>query len=140
EERFLAPKSMIEEIRAALREAGKPLPANDEELLFCVHHSLALCYRDAVRALEKLIGTPFQTVHIVGGGCQNRTLNQLTADALGLRVLAGPLEATALGNIMAQWIATGELAGVDEARALIRKSFTPEEFLPRREGLVHDWK
>lgn len=129
-ERFLAPQRMVNEIEAALREAGSPPPANDEELLYCVHHSLALCYRDAVRNLAALTGKPIQTLHIVGGGCQNRTLNQLTADATGLRVFAGPLEATALGNIVTQWIATGEISSVTEARASIKSSFNPEIFYP----------
>jgi len=130
-ERFLAPQSMVAEIITALREAGSLPPSDDEELLYCVHHSLAICYRDAVQNLAAFTGKPIQTLHIVGGGCQNRTLNQLTADATGLRVLAGPLEATALGNIIAQWIAAGDISSVAEARTLIKSSFNPEEFLPR---------
>lgn len=130
-ERFLAPQSMTGEIEAALRDAGAPLPQNEQELLYCVHHSLALCYRDAVRNLASLTGKSIRTLHIVGGGCQNRTLNQLTANATGLRVLAGPLEATALGNIVAQWIATGEISGIAQARAMIKNSFNPEVFRPK---------
>jgi rhamnulokinase len=71
------------------------------------------------------------TLHVVGGGSRNALLNQMTADASGLRVLAGPSEATALGNVVAQMIARGDLASLDEGRALIRESFEIGEFVPR---------
>ena len=130
DERFLAPESMLTEIQNALRETGAPLPANDEEMLYCVHHSLALCYRQAVTTLSAISGQRITSLHIVGGGCQNRTLNQLTANVTGLPVCAGPVEGTALGNLLAQWIATGELADVHEARALLRQSVTLEDYVP----------
>jgi rhamnulokinase len=70
-------------------------------------------------------------LHVVGGGCQNRTLNQLTADAAKMPVYAGPVEGTAIGNLLAQWIAVGELSGITEARALVKASLKPEEYRPR---------
>ena len=131
DERFLSPANMVAEIRLALAQAGSPLPQNDEELLYCVHHSLAICYGEAILSLSALCGRKITTLHVVGGGCQNRTLNQLTANVTGLPVCAGPVEGTALGNLLAQWIATGELSGMEEARALVRRSATLEEYLPR---------
>lgn len=131
DERFLAPDSMNREILAALCEKGEPLPANESELYYCVHHSLAQCYGDAIAHLTTLTGKSVTAVHVVGGGCQNRMLNQLTADATGLPVYAGPKEATALGNLAAQWIATGELSDMQAARRLIGQCASQEVFRPR---------
>ena len=131
DERFLAPQSMVAEIKAALREAGAPMPEQDDALLYCVHHSLAHCYAKALQSLTGLTGQPVNALHIVGGGCQNRVLNQLTADVAGIRVLAGPLEATAIGNLVAQWLATGEVESLADARALIQNSAMMETYLPR---------
>lgn len=130
--RFLAPESMVGEIRAAMRDLGEREPANDEELLYCVNHSLAECYRGAVAGLESLTGRRFAALNVVGGGCQNETLNQLTADATGLTVCAGPVEGTALGNLMAQWIAKGELKDVRAARETLRQSVETKLYQPRR--------
>lgn len=131
DERFLAPENMIEEILKALQEYGAKPPANDSELLYCVHHSLAKCYQIAIQHVAALTGVNIDCLHVVGGGCQNRTLNQLTADATGLTVIAGPSEATALGNLIAQWIASGEIASVAEARQLVRNSVSMEVYQPR---------
>ena len=130
-ERFLAPKSMVSEIEAALYESGQAVPHSDEALLYCVHHSLALCYQQAITKLSAISGKKITSLHVVGGGCQNRTLNQLTANVTGLEVCAGPVECTALGNLLAQWIATGEVNGVGAARALLQKSVTLETYLPQ---------
>ena len=131
DERFLAPESMVAEIRHALRDNGAPDPDGEEALLFSVHNSLAAGYARAVANLSALSGQTFTSLNVVGGGCQNRLINQLTANATGLPVCAGPVEGTALGNLLAQWIATGEIAGVEEARALLRRSVTLEEYLPQ---------
>ena len=131
-ERFLAPASMQAEIQAELTEKGEPLPASDAELLYCVHHSLALCYRDAVANLAALTGHTLRQLHIVGGGCQNQLLNQLTADATGLTVLAGPVESTAIGNLVAQWVAMGEIRDAAQAGDMIRRSVKPTAFEPRK--------
>lgn len=132
-ERFLSPAGMTAEIAAALAEVGAPPPENDAQLLYGVHRSLAACYRDAVRDLASLTGQPLRAINVVGGGSQNVTLNQLTADLTGLPVYAGPVEATALGNLAAQWIATGELAGLDAARTLLTQSVGVQTYKPRAE-------
>lgn len=128
--RFLAPERMEDEIRAALRERGAAEPACREELLYCVYHSLACCYRDAIADLRRLTGRRVTSLCVVGGGCQNRTLNQLTANETGLPVSAGPAEATALGNLTAQWLASGALENEEQARRTLARSVQPELFLP----------
>ncbi len=127
--RFLAPENMTEEIINALSEAGFPAPGLPE-LLSCVNHSLAQCYADAIRELEGLLGRRFTSVNIVGGGCQNEYLNQLTARATGLPVYAGPTEGTALGNLMVQMISTGEFENLQAARSCVRLSFEIKEVTP----------
>ncbi len=102
EDRFMAPASMIQEIEAALEEAGQPKPANTEELLYCIHHSLAHCYAKGIVRLESLTRKKFTAIQIFGGGCQNKTLNRLTQETSGLPVHTGPVEATAMGNLMMQ--------------------------------------
>jgi rhamnulokinase len=130
--RFLAPASMTAEVKAALAEAGAPPPADVPQLLRCVLHSLAEGYAAAVRALEGLTGRRFTAVHVVGGGSQNRVLNQWTADATGLPVHAGPVEGTALGNVVAQLIARGHITDLAQARALIRRDFAVETYRPEK--------
>jgi rhamnulokinase len=93
--------------------------------------SLALRYRMVHRWLEQLVDGPLDTIHIVGGGTQNRLLCQMTADACGRRVVAGPIEATAIGNVMMQAVATGDVTSIADAREVIRASFSVETFEPR---------
>ena len=127
---FLAPESMSAAVRAYCERTGQPVPQSRGELLSCVYHSLAQCYAQSVRQLERLTGRSFQAVHIVGGGSQDAYLNQLTASATGLPVYAGPTEGTALGNLLVQMIAQGEFASLQEARDAIRASFAVKEVLP----------
>lgn len=129
--RFLAPESMVDTIYAALQEEGKPLPQNDGQLYACVYHSLAQCYREAVQQLQRLTGKRYTSMNIVGGGSQNRTLNQWTANALGIPVYAGPAEGTALGNILAQMIAAGVFLDVQAAREAVARSFSIETYDPQ---------
>lgn len=131
DDRFLSPHCMIDEINLALSEQGCPLPANDAELFACINHSLAICYASEIKKLEQLTGKTFTSLNIVGGGSQNLTLNQWTADATGLPVYAGPGEGTALGNLIAQMIAQGELKDLSAARELIRFSFDIKTFTPQ---------
>ncbi|HRX07762.1 MAG TPA: rhamnulokinase family protein [Candidatus Limiplasma sp.] len=126
--RFLAPASMKDEVCAALREQGSPAPADHKDLFRAVLLSLAICYRDSIREIETLSGKQFTSINIVGGGSRNRTLNRLTAEATGLPVFAGPTEGTALGNIVAQMIASGELNNLAAARRLIAESFEIQEY------------
>jgi len=128
--RFLAPASMTEEVKAALREENKPLPKGEHDLFRCITQSLAVCYAQAIRDLEKLTKKTFTSLNIVGGGSNNAVLNQWTAKATGLPVYAGPAEGTALGNCIAQLIALGEIPDLPTARQMIRKDFDIQEYLP----------
>lgn len=125
DQRFMAPFSMQKEMAAALTESGYPLPQTIGEWAACVCHSLVDCYAGAIDALEKLTGQKIPSLRIVGGGCQNDYLNRLTAQALERPVTAGPVEATAIGNILSQMHLP-----ISAARELVKNSFT----LRRYEG------
>jgi rhamnulokinase len=114
--RFLAPESMIEEIKKACDDNGQDVPEAAGELAAVVYNSLANCYKAAAEELEELTGHEYGDIHIVGGGSKDAYLNRLTAKITGKNVIAGPAEATAIGNIMAQMIAAGELKGLAEGR------------------------
>jgi rhamnulokinase len=128
---FLNPLSMTESIRSYCRRSGQHVPESDAELARCIFDSLALSYNKVRQQLESLCGRKLKCIRIVGGGCQNQLLNQLCADACRLPVIAGPVEASALGNLSAQLIALGEIENLIAARALIRASFDMKEYHPR---------
>lgn len=128
--RFLAPDSMIDEIRAACAEAGQPVPQTIGEIMRTIYVSMGRCYAQAVQGLQELTGTTYTSVNIVGGGCQDYYLNQVTADACGLPVFAGPIEGTSIGNLIVQMIAGGTFASLAEARACVARSFDVQEFKP----------
>jgi rhamnulokinase len=129
--RFLAPRSMMGEIRAACKEAGYPEPASPGEVLQCVYNSLAEDYAQTVRTLQSLTGKTYTSLNLVGGGSQDAYLNQKTADATGLPVFAGPTEGTALGNLIVQFLAGGEFADLQAARRAIQTSFEIREVTPQ---------
>ena len=122
---------MIGEITAACAEAGYPAPATTGEVMQAIYNSLSDDYRRAVAALQSLTGKTYESVNIVGGGSQDGYLNQMTANATGLPVYAGPTEGTALGNLMVQFIAAGEYADLQAARDAIKQSFAIQEVLPQ---------
>ncbi len=128
---FLAPANMPEEIRGYCRRTGQPVPSDEGSIIRCALESLALRYRQVLGWLEELVGTRIETMHVVGGGTQNRELCQATADACGRVVLAGPVEATAIGNLLVQAIAAGELSSIEDARAVVRASFPPDRYEPQ---------
>ena len=130
--RFLAPASMLEEVRAALREQGAPEPRGLADILRAVTVGLAVCYRDAIGEMSEITGKTFTSVNIVGGGSQNVVLNQLTADLTGLPVYAGPTEGTALGNLAAQMIADGAFADLPAFRAALPASFDIVPYNPKK--------
>jgi len=132
--RFMAPASMLEEVKAALAEQGAPQPQSLGDVLRAVTMGLAVCYRDAISEMARLTGTEFTSINIVGGGSQNVTLNQMTADVTGLPVFAGPTEGTALGNLASQMVASGELHSLEEFRQVIRNSFDIVKYTPRQKG------
>ena len=116
---FLAPGDMPSRVRDYCRNTDQPLPQTDAELMATVYASLACKYRFVLEQLIAVSGVAVERVHIIGGGSRNALLNQMTADATGLPVIAGPAEATAIGNAIAQLIALGELRDVAEARAML---------------------
>ena len=129
---FIAPDNMPERIRSAVRRTGEPLADDPAAITRCIMDSLAASYARTIRDAERLADRTVDVVHVVGGGSQNRLLCQLTADATGKRVIAGPVEATALGNILVQARAAGQVTGgLGELRALAAGAqelqvFTPE--------------
>ncbi|MGW0161346.1 rhamnulokinase [Mycobacterium sp. NPDC003323] len=130
--RFLAPGDMPGRIRAWYDERGLQVPMTRPEMVRAIVESLAAAFADGVRRAADLSGTPVQAVHIVGGGSQNRLLCQLTADRAGLPVLAGPVEATALGNVLISARAHRLIDGDLEAlRHLVATRFPPQRYVPR---------
>ncbi|CAN7508434.1 rhamnulokinase [Arthrobacter sp. LjRoot14] len=126
---FIAPDNMPERIRAAVRNTGDVLTDNPAAITRCILDSLAAGYARTIADAERLADVPVNVVHIVGGGSQNRLLCQLTADATGKRVIAGPVEATALGNVLVQARAAGVVSGgLGELRALVRGSQPLESY------------
>jgi rhamnulokinase len=120
--RFLNPPSMPKAIQQFCRETGQPIPKNDGELVRCAYESLALKYRQVLGWLEELTDNRIEVIHIVGGGSRSKMLNQFTADACNRPVVTGPVEATAMGNLLTQVRASGELYSLSEMREVVRKS------------------
>jgi rhamnulokinase len=127
---FLNPSDMPSQIALYCRQTSQREPSGPAACTRTILESLALKYRVVIDSLEELTGRRFDQIRIVGGGARNRLLNQFTADATGRTVLAGPVEATALGNIGMQMLATGAVRSVGEARAVIERSFPVERFEP----------
>lgn len=130
--RFLNPVNMLEELQAYCQETNQVAPVTPGELARCVYDNLALCYAAELKQLEELSGTEdtIETLHIVGGGSNNRFLNQLTANATQTTVIAGPGEATAIGNLVMQMLSVGEFSTVEAARKAIENSFACEVYQP----------
>jgi rhamnulokinase len=127
---FLAPKDMPEAIRRFTRQTGQAALVDEGAVLRCALDSIAMKFRQVLGMCEDLVGGRIETIHIVGGGTKNRQLCQATADACGRRVVAGPVEATATGNLMMQAVAAGDVGSIAEAREVIRNSFAVEEYTP----------
>ena len=130
DERFINPANMSAEIQAACRETVQPVPESAADLARCIFDSLALLYAEVLHELATLRGKPFSQLHIVGGGCQNHLLNQLCANACGITVLAGPVEASTLGNIGIQLVTLDELADVDQFRQVVTGNYGLTTFIP----------
>ncbi|HEX3212698.1 MAG TPA: FGGY-family carbohydrate kinase, partial [Actinomycetota bacterium] len=123
---FVAPGDLPARIRAYCARTGQPVPEDEGALVRCVLDSLALGYRRTVDDLAAVTGRPATAVHIVGGGSRNQLLNQAVADVTGLPVVAGPVEATALGNLLVQLIALGDVRDLSQAREVVREGAGPE--------------
>ncbi|WP_322153171.1 rhamnulokinase family protein [Paratractidigestivibacter sp.] len=131
DERFLAPDSMFEEIRSACADAGQIVPETIGEVMRTVYCSLTSSYARAVAGLAELTDRDYTSLNIVGGGCQDNYLNQMTADACGIPVFAGPIEGTCIGNFVVQMIRDGVFADLADARACIARSFDIRRFDPQ---------
>jgi rhamnulokinase len=130
DESFLRPTDMPKAIDQFCRKTHQPTPLTPGAYVRTILESLAFKYRVVLHNLEHVSGKRLPQIRIIGGGSKNRLLNQLTADATGRRVLAGPAEATALGNVAVQILATGEATSLQEVRAIVDRSFPTEIFEP----------
>jgi rhamnulokinase len=129
--RFFTPGNMPQNIKDAAKENGQGEILDDSALLRCIYDSLALCFRAKLEKLEEVMDDgKIECLNIVGGGTQDHLLMQLTADCLGIPVVAGPIEATSIGNIAVQAMADGDLSSLADARELVRNSFEVIEFKP----------
>ena len=128
---FMNPPSMEKAICEYCQQSGQQVPATKGELTRCLLQSLATKYKDAISGVNNLLPEPLKRLHIIGGGSQNELLNQLTANALGVPVWAGPVEATAMGNILVQAMAAGEVADLASLRQVVRNGVTPKIFEPK---------
>jgi rhamnulokinase len=122
---------MPRKIQEACEAHGEPIPETPGQIARCILESLALTYRIAFEQLRELTGRPLNRLHIVGGGCQSKLLNQASADAIGCTVIAGPVEATAIGNLLVQAIALKDIASLVELRRTVRDSFPATIYKPR---------
>src|SRR5262249_41220471 len=127
---FERPDDMPAAIAEYCRMTGQPAPERPAEYVRVILESLSFKYRVVLESLEEVTGTKFREIRVVGGGARNRLLNQFNADAAGRTVVAGPAEATALGNIALQMLATGAAASLDDSRAIVERSFPTERFEP----------
>ncbi len=130
DECFLAPENMVEEVKAYCRRTGQLVPETLGEVATVVYASLAECYDKAIKGIEASTGRTYGRIHIVGGGANAGYLNELTAKATGKEVHAGPTEATAIGNLIAQMLKNGEFASKEEAREAVHRSFDIKIYQP----------
>ena len=130
EARFIPPGNQVERIRAFCKETGQYIPKTDGEVIRCIYESLAMKYKYAFEQLRQCAGKDFQTIYMVGGGTKDGFLCEMTADATGVPVVAGPTEATAAGNICVQLMALGAIKNLQKAREIIADSFAVKEYLP----------
>lgn len=136
DEVFASPGNMPEKIRSWCEKSGQKIPADKGTILRIATDSLALKYREVFDHIKAFTGATFDQLHAGGGGIQNEPLCQSTADALGIKVVAGPIEATSCGNVITQMIGTGHLENFEAGRELIRRSFDFKTYEPRQSA---DW-
>ena len=126
--RVLAPKNMTKEVQAACAESGQPVPETPGEIASVIYNSLAKCYADTIEEIQEMTGKTYDSISIVGGGSNAVYLNELTAKYTGRTVFAGPTEATAIGNLMVQMMANGELNDLASARDCVFESFAVQTY------------
>jgi rhamnulokinase len=135
---FATPGDVPGRLQAFCRRTGQPVPETKGEIVRCALDSLALKYRHVLATLEGILGRRLEPLHVVGGGARNRLLCQLAADATGRTVVAGPVEATAAGNVAMQAMALGHLGSLTDVRDLVRRSFEITTYEPRPGAAVDD--
>ena len=128
---FVAPKDMPQAIREFCGKTNQPIPDSDGAVVRCALESLAMRYRQVLDWLQELTGSQILTIHIVGGGTQNEQLSQMASDACNRPVVAGPVEATAIGNAMMQAISLGAIDSISSARRIIAESFAVKMYEPQ---------
>lgn len=138
DDRFLNPTDMPKAIQEFCRDTGQPVPETEGELVRCVFESLALTYATVLDGLEELTGTKIEVVHVVGGGSRNKVLNPFTASACGRPVVAGPVEATVLGNLLVQARSHGEIRSLAEIRSAVRESSEVTQYEPENSAAWQD--
>jgi rhamnulokinase len=134
---FASPNSMIDAIRQFCTETGQYIPQTMGEIARCIYESLAFRYKQVLNDLQKLAAFPIDVLHIIGGGSQNDMLNAYTANAIGKKVIAGPSEATAIGNILVQAQTAGLVNNKQEMRNMVAQSFDLKTFLPED---IQNWE
>ena len=127
---FFAGGRMVEKIQEFCRKTGQKVPETVGQIARCIYESLALKYRWALEHLEKMKGQRIDTLNIVGGGCNNKFLNQLVADSIDRPVVTGPVEGAAIGNLLSQAMALGEIGSLEELRQVVRNSEAVETYAP----------
>lgn len=137
---FLNPPDMTEAIRDYCRKTNQPAPETEGQFVRCALESLALKYDAVLDSIETLTGVPIEVIHIVGGGSQNRLLNQFTANACRKPVVTGPIEATVLGNVLVQARTAGDVGSLEDIRTIVRESSPMETFDPHPAGDWHQAK
>ena len=130
--RFAAPKDMDAEIKKALAESGQPVPENDAQMISCIYHSLTRRYKEVITMFQEFASFTIDKLHVIGGGSANKLMSQLTADTLGIPVIAGPVEGTAIGNIMMQAKVAGLVKDRWEMRRIIAGSIETKTYMPNK--------
>jgi rhamnulokinase len=135
---FASPVSMIASIQDYCKQTGQFVPETIGEIARCIYESLALRYKQVLQHFQELATFPIEKLHIIGGGSKNNMLNTFTANAIGLPVVAGPSEATAIGNLLMQAKAAGLITDKNAIRALVRNSVELEIFTPSDTDVWHN--
>lgn len=135
---FFGTGHMVQKIRDYCKRTNQHVPETKGEVARCIYESLALKYRWALERLEEIKGGSIDALHIVGGGIQNKLLNQFVANAIGRTVITGPVEGACIGNLLNQAMALGEIGSVDELREIVRRSFDVEEYHPKDSAAWQD--
>ena len=121
---------MVQKIQDFCRSTNQPVPETIGQVARCIYESLALRYRLALEGLEKIKGEKIESLNIVGGGIQNKLLNQMVADSLDRKVITGPVEGAAIGNLLGQAMALGAVKDLEDLRRVVRNSENVEEYQP----------